>query len=678
MIEKYNNILCVHGGWMIEAEIMTAENYRVLTQRGIIKVIRRGCRNTPALVDYNSIPDRFKKKIIEKLGRDPEKIAEERSGLASQIKPDYEAREYFTSYRLTDGRTLSQETITEYLNNAEILNTIGHIAGNRAGKRRAMGGSTNNIWDNLASQVTAIKKDRTHSLPENPRRLKEKWEKYHAEGYISLVHRGFDNDNSRKVSDKVEGLIMSLYANKDKPYGSTVHDLYLQFLGGALELYDITTGEVLDRNDFFDKKGNPIVISESSIWNYINMPRNRAIVDKIRSGRFEYINSQRPHYHRHSPFFSLSKISMDDRDLPRKMPDGTRVKAYYAYDVASGAVIGAAYSKSKDTNLFLGCVTNMFRFIEREGLGMPIEVEVEHHIVRQFDEDLMKAGIVFPFVRWCAPGNSQEKRAEHFNKAKKYGYEKKYQAGIGRWYAKLEANRVNYDKVPSETNDTYKEKFYAYDDLVADDLEIIRKYNNDLHPKQNKYRGMTRMDVLRHHANPDAKPIKREIIIRYIGEHTATSIRRNQYVRVQYNDYQLPDPNILKRLAPNNYNVDCYYMPEENGDINEVYMFQENQFVTVCRKLKTFNEAKTEQTQDDVDAFVDQSKYISRFDKMVKDGVNGFAKLGKTEPVQAVTTENRLPDVRKMIVVEQTDKEANLPDEWDDMEYYGTRGIDSL
>ena len=44
---------------------------------------------------------------------------------------------------------------------------------------------------------------------------------------------------------------------------------------------------------------------------------------------------------------------------------------------------------------------------------MPAQVEVEHHLVNNFADGLMKAGVVFPFVRWCNPGNSQEKRAEH-------------------------------------------------------------------------------------------------------------------------------------------------------------------------------------------------------------------------------------------------------------------------
>ncbi len=38
-------------------------------------------------------------------------------------------------------------------------------------------------------------------------------------------------------------------------------------------------------------------------------------------------------------------IVLSDRDLPRPMKDGNRVKAYYAYDVVSGAVVGYAYNR---------------------------------------------------------------------------------------------------------------------------------------------------------------------------------------------------------------------------------------------------------------------------------------------------------------------------------------------
>ena len=51
--------------------------------------------------------------------------------------------------------------------------------------------------------------------------------------------------------------------------------------------------------------------------------------------------------HRHGGKFSLSQITMDDVDLPRRMKGGEYVHAYYAYDAVSQCRIGLAYGRDK-------------------------------------------------------------------------------------------------------------------------------------------------------------------------------------------------------------------------------------------------------------------------------------------------------------------------------------------
>ena len=119
--------------------------------------------------------------------------------------------------------------------------------------------------------------------------------------------------------------------------------------------------------------------------------------------------------------------------------------------MVSGAVVGYAYNRLKTAELFLDCMRNMFRTLDRNGMYIPAELEVEHHLVKDFADGLMQAGTVFPLIRWCNPGNSREKRAEHFNRQKKYGVEKRSQAGIGRWWARLEANRPKRKYMTSTT-----------------------------------------------------------------------------------------------------------------------------------------------------------------------------------------------------------------------------------
>lgn len=622
-MEYYGSILCVEAAELIGAGVLSESGYKQLKARGQLQVVNRGCRNTPVLVSVESLPKRFYDKMIQLLG-DPKKAAP-RQTFESRIQPDPLAMQFFSGYRTLTGRQLPDDKITEYCMNASVLNALGEVLVDKKARNGVSGGRTARFWQAAAETLGFLKARLGHTLPEHPLRLKEKYRNYIGSGYSVLVSGKFENDNSRKVSEQVERLILSLYTHPNKPYASSTHEMYLQFLAGVLTVADCQTGEIFNRTDFYDKKGNPILLSESTIWNYVNDPRNRAIVDKIRMGTQEYVSVHRPHHHRRSPDFSFSKISMDDRDLPRKMPDGNRVKAYYAYEVASGCVIGRAYSRKKTTGLFVDCVRDMFRFINSYDVGMPMEVEVEHHIVNQFSDDMMRAGILFPFVRWCNPGNSQEKRAEHFNREKKYGFEKLYQEGIGRFYARLEANRPKTDKVFDADNNHYKEKTFSFEELVADDLDIIERYNNAPHRNQKRYPGKSRLEVMLENKNPYMARIDPVMLTRYIGESVRTSIRRNMYVRVQYRDYMLSTPEVLDNLLPNCYEVDAYYMPSD--DIQDVYIFQEGVYIDSCHLITPYNESTAEQTEADKAAYTEQAKYVARFDKMVKEGRKRLCKV---------------------------------------------------
>jgi hypothetical protein len=403
------------------------------------------------------------------------------------------------------------------------------------------------------------------------------------------------------------------------------------------------------------------------------------MLEQARMSYHKYGADIRPHYHRSIGKFSLSKISLDDRDLPRKMHNGNRVKAYYAYDVASGALIGAAYSQKKDENLFIECVRDMFRNLERWGLGTPLEMEVENHLVRHFEDGLMKAGEVFPFVRWCAPTNSQEKHAEQFNRAKKYGTEKHTQDNIGRWYSTDNTNNATQgERYYNEATDRYeiRQKTYSYEDLVADDRASIEQYNNGLHRLQKTHAGKSKMEVMLENANPAAPKIERERFAQYIGEHVQTSIRRNQYCTVQYNKYQLPNVEVLRKFAPNNYNVDAYYFENENGEINEVFLYQNGKFLCTAKKIVEFTTARAEWTDADTAAMAEQAKYISHFDKVMREDRHARVKKFAFEPItQAAEIEAVEVEVIDNYELPITSYEK--ADEYD-FEYYSAMAINSL
>lgn len=340
-----------------------------------------------------------------------------------------------------------------------------------------------------------------------------------------------------------------------------------------------------------------------------------------------FMHEQMPHMHRHAGEFSLSQITMDDVDLTRKLKDTKqRVHAYYAYDVVSQCVIGASYARKKDEILVLDCFRDMFRLIERNGWGMPAGIEVENHLMSQYKDGFLQAGVAFPFVHFCAPQNSQEKYAENLNGAKKRSIIHKNHEGIGRFYGKGKW-RTESKKISDETNELYEDKeYFSYDQLIADDRQDNYEWNHSLHPNQKKYPGMSRWDVLVANINPTLQPLDKLTLARYIGERVETSIRRNSTVRVAYEDWWLSKTEKLERLEPNNNKVTAYYIPDADGKPQEVFIFQGDRFIDQVERVETYNRVMAEQTDEDLEKYQAQQKKVASFTKYVKD--NAIGKVG--------------------------------------------------
>ena len=611
----------VHPSTLSEEElapIMSIPNYKKLAAKEKINVVRSGRGlGGYVLVEIATMPLRFQERIKLKYGDMKEDVI--RNWLGSHYHIDAKAREFYTRFRFDNGDTLPPEHIQEYTVNASVIEAVMRAMEDATFMRKAMKAGPVN-WGELAGAISYYQAEFGHTLPVSSNRFKKRVNDFKSNGYESLISRKFMNQNRRKVTYDIERLLLSIDAQPEQPFNTTVWEQYNLFVQGELELYDPETGEVLNPADFTDKDGNPLVLSPATVANYLNNPKNKALRGKLHMSQWDFNNAYRPYHLRSIGEYSLSKVSLDDRDLPRPMKDGNRVKAYYAYDVVSGAVVGYAYNRYKTTELFLDCMRNMFQTLDRNGMYIPAELEVEHHLVSDFADGLMQAGTVFPLIRWCNPGNSREKRAEHKNREKKYGVEKRTQVGIGRWYAKLEANRPKEEKVYDEKNNTYKVKTYSYEELVADDIRAIETFNAQPHPNQKRYPGMSRWDVLCAHQNPNLAPWDKAVLYRFIGQHTETTIRQNTYCTVMYNQYGLPSPEIIEKLEPRNYKVDAYYLPDADGTINEVYIYQNGRYIATCKPVARYNENTAEQTEYDKAAYTEQSKYVAQFDKMMKDG----------------------------------------------------------
>ncbi|MDA6068029.1 hypothetical protein NJT12_00230 [Flavobacterium sp. AC] len=601
--------------------------------------LRRASLGCDALILHSSIAQDWKDQLAVKFGKPNEEI--KKSWFAQHYIADREAYNFYIDYQYGENVKLDPAVIQKYVYQASVLNTVLLMKNNRKQYLKALGCTTVDIWESLSRDVNAFR-EVDHKLPTTKSSLRFKANKYAKEGYAGIISDKFGTQNALKVTSKIENLILSLYCLPNKPYVETVHEMYEEFLNGEIDVFDIKTGELFNKNDFF-KRGKPVELTVATVWNYITAPHNDVIVKKARNGAYDFNHKIRPHVTRTPPVYSMSKISLDDRDIMHtKLHDGSKVMAYYAFDVMSGAMIGIAHSKSKNHELYIDCLRSMFRFTTSKGLGVPMQMEVEQHLVSDYKDGLMKAGNLFPFVRWCNATNSQEKGAEHLIGMKKYGVEKDNNQNVGRHYSRRDSNRTTIQKIFDEHNDTYKEAKASFEQIVANELQEQIAYNNELHSNQKKYKGQTRLQVFLNNINPDLPKLDLAQLTRYIGNHRETTIRRNQYVTIQYEKYQLSSPQIIRKLAPNNYEVDAYYLPNDKNEIESVYIYQNGLFICECEPKPTFNTANSEWTDNDKIGYENATKYISQFDKMVKEDSQKLQKVSiirNNKPIIDITPE---------------------------------------
>lgn len=653
MVEYYEGRLCIPAKELVERGLVSEANYKKMAIRKKLDIARtaRGLGNY-ALVAVDTLPAAMKEAV--KRAYPNLRIVR----LVNWVREnyDYDQRAYaFFSDPAQCGVELPRRHVREYTVNAGVISAAVALYNSAKAQHTVMGEGYD--WDMMAEAIDVLKQEYGHTLPTSTLRFRKKVAEFKKKGYACLISGKFGNQSARKVDHRTERLILGLAVQPNKPFNSNVHDMYLSFVCGELEVYDPETGELFCPDDFTLKNGEPKTLSEGTINNVLNAPKNKLMVEHALSTYTTFVHEQMPHMHRHSGRFSLSQITMDDVDLTRKLKDTKqRVHAYYAYDVVSQCVLGASYGRKKDESLVVDCFRDMFRTIARHGWGIPAGIEVENHLMSQYRDGFLRAGEVFPFVHFCAPQNSQEKYAEPLNGAKKRSIIHKNHTGIGRFYGKGKW-RQEYKKVSDEWNDTYEDReYFTWEELVADDRADSAEWNNTLHPDQKRYPGMTRWQVLVANVNPTLLPYDARTLALHIGEAVETSIRRNSTVRVAHEDWWLSSTAALERLAPNNYKVTAYYLPDEEGGPTDVYLYQGDRYIDQVERVETFNRVMAEQTDEDVVKFIEQQKKVAGFRKYVTD--NAIRRVGVMKTKVELTVEDE-EDLE--VATPQAEEELPLP-----------------
>lgn len=214
-MELYNGKYCATYDDL--AGIMTAKAIQHRVQRGTIEQVRRACVGTPALFAVESLPVQIK---IEVMRRYPDLQAQaEYKEFADAIITDTAAEAFYADYKIDGVRGLSYEKQEEYTNNATILAAFHDLLQRctsmrgKLGKRVNLGG----FWEARAKMLPRIADRFPNTLPENPRRLREKHDEFYRGGtpnYEVLISRKFQNSNAAKVlTDEQLAIFKVLCAN---------------------------------------------------------------------------------------------------------------------------------------------------------------------------------------------------------------------------------------------------------------------------------------------------------------------------------------------------------------------------------------------------------------------------------------------------------------------------------
>lgn len=643
------------------APVVSYANYKKLLIRGHINVVRQGKgKGNTALIDYNSLPVALRDKVDRRLGTDAVHVATIKKWFSEHYRRDRGAMEYYPKRLRELNLSLSLERIAqlaeEYTANASVLMAVKSLQADIRLLKRVMGGSKVVRWEQLASAISYYKQEVGHTLPQSAPRFRKALREFDEHGYESLISKKFGNQQTRKVDRDTLYLLLALDNDDTRPYNSTVAERYNNFVEGLLTVYNPETGELYDPSKYKS-------LSETTVANYLSTPEAKALRGKVHDDYQTWRGKNQPFVLRKRPTMSLSKISLDDRDLKLKVnwreqgiSEIVSLKIYIAYDLASQAIIGYSFSGKKRHDIFIGCLRSTFRTLLANNLPCPYEAEVEQHLVSDFKESIMRPGALFPEPYFLAPGNSQAKGAEHMNRLFKYQTEKEYIPNTGRHYARLDANQTNEEKSFDEHNDRFKAKVWAYEDAVAFYEGLIYEYNHSPHSNTAYWGGRTRWEVLMESVNPQLAAIDTHKLATLIGEHRSTSVRRG-HIKANYRSFAL-SPEGVGKLKSRDGKVDAYWWEQVEGEMGEVHIYEGGRYIETAEEIYRVNEAKAEQTEADRHLLHQQLQRVKAYDAHIAERLPGKARLLKEDTHKALT---ELSPVE--VVTLRRDEDGELLDE---------------
>lgn len=219
----YGNIRCVTFAELVsQGGILSVPNYKKKVKEGKLRVIRPGKgKGSYALIDYNSLPEPIRKTYDEMNPEAKQQLKEQY--MSDILIPDKKAMEYYRDkYRLTVGSGLTDKKQAEYVLNAEVMNEMIRVESSTRALHSKCGFIRKaEVWEAVLGTCEKLRATYCHTLPNNPARLREKFNQYKKESYATLISRKVGNQNTRKIGPDEARLLLKLRRSRVPIYTET-------------------------------------------------------------------------------------------------------------------------------------------------------------------------------------------------------------------------------------------------------------------------------------------------------------------------------------------------------------------------------------------------------------------------------------------------------------------------
>jgi len=194
------NKMCVTYEELVKSGVMGESLYKKYVWEGKLKKHGKGGNGRTILIEFDSLPPKYKAKVIEKYG-DPEKAASEKTFM-DLIEVTDEIRAFFRDYVFDDGSHITDEKQSLYCNEAAILEALKKVYNETMSvRRRSNKKLPRGFWEDAAKTIAGIAEKYEHKLPAS-RRIKDRFIAYLTEGFVSIIHGNWGHNNSVKINDK--------------------------------------------------------------------------------------------------------------------------------------------------------------------------------------------------------------------------------------------------------------------------------------------------------------------------------------------------------------------------------------------------------------------------------------------------------------------------------------------